>query len=191
MIEPSEIVGGDTPVYERVIGAGFLIVVEARAGAGSAQIGRCNTSFNEFDPGERPDIQIISDRDLGAGDPAVCDGTLARQTLGGACGPHTPSVMADGGVPAMSSFDPSSQAVANALNDFGCRMAFFTAEAPCTETDFGNPRYASTESQGQFCSESTISFEMRFPSGDTTLTARWRDSFGVLGPEAKMVVRVP
>ncbi len=182
-------------IYERPFGAGFLVVVEARAGLGGAALGRCNTSYNANDPGARPDIQILASRDLGAGDPAVCDAPLpARQTLGASCGEAPPAVESDGGIPAIEppNYDLASQAVADAINDFGCRMAYNSVDSPCTLSSFGNPRYASPQSQGQFCTEGVLSAgDVIFPSGDTVLTARWRDSANVLGPPRQIIVRIP
>jgi len=181
------------PIYERSAGAGFLIVVEAKAGAGGGSLGRCNTSYNAFDPGARPDIQILASRKIGAGDPAVCDAVLPARPTGTGCGASAPFVEgAAGGIPAIEppTFDPASQAVADALNDFGCRMSFNTTDSPCTLSAFGNPRVVATDSQGQFCSESVWDVADLFPKGDTVLTARWRGTGGVLGPPKQILVRV-
>lgn len=191
--EASAFTGDGIPIYvpRNGLGAGFHIVVEARAGMNGAPLGRCNTSYNPNDPGARPDIQILVDRDLGNGSPAVCDGPLAPQTLG--CGAGPEELVPRGGIPAVepATFDPASQAVADALNDFGCRMSFFNVDTPCTLSPFNNPRVVSLQSQGQFCTENSWDLFAQFPKGDTQLTARWRDFAGVLGPPAQIIIRVP
>src|SRR5690606_27955947 len=137
-----------------------------------------NTFYNPANPSARPDIQILASRNLGAGSPAVCDGPLAGQS--GGCGSHPEQLEPFGGIPAIHppNFDPQSQQVADALNDFGCRMIFQTTDIPCTETAAGNPRVVSLQSEGQFCSERTWDGAEPFPKGDTLLTARWRDFAG-------------
>jgi hypothetical protein len=178
-------------------GAGFLVVVEARPGLGGATLGRCNMGYNEFDPGTRPHIQVLASQALGAGSPLVCDAPREATQTGTGCGGAPPSFppldFSEGGIPAIDPpvFDPASQTVADALNDFGCRMTFNTVDSPCTVTASGNPRVVATDSQGQFCSESAWSLFDRFHSGDTMLTARWRDNAGTLGPPKQIIVRVP
>ncbi len=199
LIQPIETTAEGIDVYQHpaFTGAGFLIVVEARPGLGGSPLGRCNTSYNAFNPGARPDIRILANADLGAGDPAVCDAVEQARPTGTGCGASPPSVppldFTQGGIPGFDppTYDPESQAVADALNDFGCRMTYNTVDSPCTISASGNPRVVSTNSQGQFCSESVWSPYDRFRSGDTLLTARWRDSSGTLGPPKQIIVRVP
>lgn len=179
------------PIFMPSVGAGFFVVVEARSGSGGSPLGRCNTSYDPTNPNVRPDIQILSNRPIGAGNPDVCDGALAPQPAG--CGSSPGELRPFGGIPAVDppEFADPSQAVADALNDFGCRMTFNTSDGPCTLTSGGNQRFVSTQSQGQYCSNGAWPGAEPFPKGDTVLTVRWRDAAGVLGPARQMVVRVP
>lgn len=180
------------PIYERPAPFGFLIVAEGRSGASGGVLGQCNSSYDPFSPAVRPSIQILSNRNLGNGNPAVCDGPIVFPT-GFGCGERPPVIVPMGGIPGFDppDFDPASQAVADALNDFGCRMTYLGPSEPCTKSDFGNPRYVDTRSTDQFCSGGTISADMRFPPGDTMLVARWLDSRGNLGAPARMIIRIP
>lgn len=192
VVQPSGTNEDGIPIYERPSGAGFLIVVEAKPGANGGILGRCNMSYDPFNPGVRPDLQVLANRAIGAGDPAVCDGELARQT-GTGCGGSPPQLERFGGIPAVDppTFDLTSQTVADALNDFGCRMTFNGSDAPCTLSAAGNPRFAANDSVGQFCSESVVAGAEAFHQGDTLLTARWRDAGGSLGPAKQIIVRIP
>lgn len=152
--------------------------------------------YDAAESATRPDLQILVSRDLGAGAAAVCDAPVKARHSGVGCGASPPSVppltFTDGGIPGIdpASFDSGSQPVADALHDFGCRMSYFEIDAPCTLNDLGNPSFAAHDSEGQFCSASVWSLFDRFPSGDTRVTARWRDDAGVLGPPVSMIVRV-
>lgn len=187
VLEPSSFTPEGDPVYNRVESAvggafGFLIVAEARAGANSSPPGNTLLNSNPIDPGARPDLQIQADRALGNGSAEVCDKVMT--------GPDSPP---GGGVPGIDpeSFDPSSQMVADALNDFACRFKYEGASSnSCALSAAGNPRFVSTQSTDQFCSDPVVDFAYRFPVGDTTLTVRWRDLSGVLGPPARFVIRV-
>lgn len=179
------------PIYMPSVGAGFFLVVEARSGSSGSPLGRCASVYDPTNPNARPDLQILSNRPIGAGNPAVCDGALAPQPL--VCGPGPEEIRPFGGIPAVDppEFADPSQAVADALNDFGCRMTFNTSDGPCTLTSGGNQRFVSTQSQGQYCSNGAWPGAEPFPKGDTVLTVRWRDAAGVFGPARQMVVRVP
>lgn len=165
------------PIFQRVTGAGFLIVVESRAGASGFPPGTRSLALN---PADRPDIQIQVDRNIGNGSPAVCDTSTAD--------PNDPP----GGVPGIAppSFNPGSQMITDALNDFGCRLSFNNALSPCTETASGLS-FVSSRSTAQFCSTAVVDFGFeRFPDGDTLMTVRWRDQGGNLSPERRLIVRV-
>jgi hypothetical protein len=167
------------PVYVRSIGAAFFIVVEVKPGPGGAP-GRKVFNSNPDDPTARPDLQILSNRDLGNGSVAVCDnGPLPDAPLGGVPGIDPPD------------FDPTSQVVADALNDFGCRFDVHTPDSPCTNNDAGNPAFVSPDTTVQYCSLAVIGAEMHFPKGDTLLTVQVRDAGGHIGLPASFVVRVP
>lgn len=170
------------PVYLRQVGAGFFIVVEVRPGdaPGSQPPGTKVFNSDSADPGARPDIQILSNRSLGNGSAAVCDtGPLPDAPLGG--------------VPGVDpiDFDPTSQPVADALNDFGCRFDVHTSDNPCTNNDAGNPAFLGVGTTLQYCTATVIGAELDFPSGDTVLTVQARDTGGHLGFPATLVVRVP
>src|SRR5262249_38491699 len=106
------------PIYALDYGAGFFIVIEAKPGTSGRNPGVTTSDSDPNDPGARPDLQIMPNRDLGNGSPQVCD-----------AGPAPPI----GGVPGIDppTFDITSQKVADVLNDFACRFADQTL-APCT-----------------------------------------------------------
>lgn len=165
------------PVYRQPagLGAGFFLVVESRPGTSGGAPG--TLAFSGQD-GVRPDIQILANRDLGSGSgrgsTAICD--IAPPTVGGVPGFDPPD------------FGPS-QAVTDALNDFGCRFAN-NSLSPCILGDDDNERFANPQSTTQFCTEGTVSRAMEFPRGDTLLVVQWRDGFGNIGNPARMIVRV-
>jgi hypothetical protein len=168
------------PIYQRVVGSGFLIIVEGRRGSGNGQLGTNVLNSNPEDPGARPDIQIQSKRSLGNASAAICDR-----------GP--PPDAAVGGVPGI---DPPSfaftQVISNTLNDFGCRFDFhITATDACTKDELGNFAFVSSLTQTQFCSVPAVGVEMLFPSGDTLLTVQLRDLGGTTGNVRQIVVRAP
>jgi len=160
------------------LGSGFSLVVEAAPGSSGQAPGSIEFTST---PGVRPDFQILSNRDLGFGDgegsAEVCDnGPLPELPLGGVPGFDPPN------------FDPLSEEVTDALNDFGCRFANSTDD-PCILDDGDNPIFASTGSI-QFCTGSTISRGLEFPNGDTLLVVQWRDTAGNIGTLARIIVRV-
>lgn len=180
------------PVFERPFGAGFFVVIEGRSGTSGLPLGQCNSSYDPFSPTVRPNVQILTSRNLGAGDPTVCDGPVSSPT-GSGCGDRPPFVEPLGGIPAIDppTFDMTSIAVADALNDFGCRMSYQPSADACTKSSFGNFRYVDPTSTGQFCSAGVVGVEMLFPSGDTILTARLTDTAGNASATRRIVVRVP
>ena len=115
---------------------------------------------------------------MGDGSPAVCDK-----------GPG-PSL---GGVPSIdpTDFDPNSQSIADALNDFACRFVPHTRiDEACTRDELGNDTFVSNETSVQFCFEPAVGAEVAFPVGDTMLTALVRDEGRGLGDPVQIVVRV-
>lgn len=193
-MQPTETTEDGLLVFRRPVGAGFLVVVEARSGNSGGVLGQCNSSYDEFSPALIPDIQILANRALGQGNPAVCDGPATPPT-GFNCGDRPPNLTPFGGIPAIDppDFDAGTRAVADALNDFGCRMQF-TGSSPeaCTKSTSGNNRFVNTRSTGQFCSAGTVSAgDMLFHRGDTILTARWRDQNGNVSDPVRIVVRIP
>ena len=156
------------PIFQPAAGtgAGFYIVIEAGKGPSDVQ-----PSTDRLFPAEgRPDLEIQADRDLGNGTELVCD------TPNGIPGIAPPS-FAD---------DPFIDA---ALLDFSCRFEFHSRLQPCqtSSSDF----ISRSAADAQLCTRNTIQPAAAFPSGDTRLTARWRDDEGNVGNVASIVVRVP
>ena len=164
------------PIYERPFGFGFSLVVEARHGTDNRQV--AGTTFID---GGVPDLQVQATRPLGDGSPAVCDG--AAPTFGG--------------VPAI---DPprldDPDAIADPLNDFGCRFIDGQGNTVGRICQLGCVRFESGDygcqmgdnTEIQFCAP--VSMPLTFPSGDTLVTARVRDQAGNLGAPAQLLVRV-
>ena len=170
------------PVYDRPVGAGFFIVVEAMPGSSGQPLGLSTFNSDPQNPTPRPDLQIESNKDLGNGSPAICDaaGPGATQTPGGVPAIPTPS------------FDPQSQQVSDALNDLGCRFNFRSQPDACTKDPITEtPGFVSSDSTSQFCTAGALGHELELPSGDTVLTVRWRDQNGNLGNPASLVIHVP
>ena len=167
---PVEIRSDGVATFQRTGASGFQIVVEADPGADGLAVGTAVFESNSNDPTTRPDLQIEASRPLGDGHPDVC---------------------AEGGIPG---FDPPDfsliQAVANALNDFGCAFTVNTNPAKaCTTDAFGSPTFVSSASRVvQFCL--LIPAGKSFPPGDTTLTVQVRDVGTNVGPAKQMVVRI-
>jgi hypothetical protein len=168
---------GEVPIYERPLGSGFNLVVEAGFGPGGGTVG--DATVNE---GDLPDLQIQAMRQLGDGDPRVCDAA-----------PPNP-----GGIPAIDPprFDDSTF-VATTLNDFGCRFLdgrgapggrSCNEENGCIAFTSGESGCVSQETRRQFCA--TVDSAMAFPLGDTLVTVRVRDQDGELGDAAQLIVRV-
>ena len=166
------------PIYPRLIGTAFSIVVEGRPGDSGFAVGG-----SAYQPGSVsfPDLQIEVSRALGDGSPAVCDTT----------GPMA------GGVPPI---DPPSfaavQTAIDAVNDLACRFVDGSGQpAPrrrpedsCVMFSSGESAFVDPNTTAQFCG--FVTKVMEFPSGDTLVTARLRDEGGNSGPIAQLIVRV-
>lgn len=159
------------PIYARLSGSGFYLVVEA-----DGRVGAASTTFNEG--GGPPDLEIQVTRDLGNGSAAVCD--IEPPNIGGVPGIDPPQLE-----------NPS----AAALNDFGCR--FIDGQGiprgrncgeACIRYDDGEFHCRDENTRAQFCS--LISTEIAFPDGDTLVTVRVRDGVGLIGPPAQLIIRV-
>ncbi len=178
VIEPSGTTDDGLPIYERPVGFLFSIVVEGRPFSFVRGAGRSTFRFSPGDPSARPDMEMLLSNPIGNGSAEVCDNML-------------PII---GGVPSIANFE-QTQEVANALNDLGCRfvdgsgqtIARSSSEA-CTSSSDGGFRFVDSTSLVQFCG--LIAEAFSFPVGDTTVTVRLRDQFGVPGPESAMVIRV-
>lgn len=165
------------PIYERTFGFGFSLVVEAERGTSGSGVGESTLA-----EGGVPDLQIQTTRALGDGSPAVCDD-------------HAPTI---GGVPAVDPprlEDPA--AIADPLNDFGCRFIDGTGQSGSRTCSLGCVRFESGEygcqsgdgvEKRQFCGP--VPMTLAFPDGDTLVTVRVRDKAGNLGAPARVIVRV-
>ncbi|MFN8640860.1 MAG: hypothetical protein U0802_04070 [Candidatus Binatia bacterium] len=165
------------PIYERPFGFGFGLVVEARPGSAKTPVAK-----SAFTEGGTPDLQAQVTRPLGDGSPAVCDGGAPTY----------------GGVPAVDPPRPEEpDAIADALNDLGCRFIDGTGQPVGRVCSTGCVRFDSGEfgcqsgddAELQFCAP--VSMSLAFPSGDTLVTVRVRDRGGNLGRPSQLIVRVP
>jgi hypothetical protein len=165
------------PVYERDTGAGFFLIVEAKAGKSGRPPGNSTSNGDDQNP---PDLQIEATNNLGNGSSLICDvGPAPDQPLGGVPGINPPS------------FDFSSRQVVAALNDFGCRFDIHNDQFPCTNNDSGNPAFVKSDSALQYCTMSVLGNELHFPRGDTLVTVQVRDTGGNIGFPQRLVIRVP
>jgi hypothetical protein len=166
------------PIYERPFGSGFSIVAEGKPGPSRKAVGMRSYHWDPDDPSARPDIEIIVSRPLGNGSLAVCD--------------NIPPFV--GGVPAATGFE-MTQAIADALNDLGCRFvdgagnpSGRSAAEACTRFPDGEFRFAGQGTTVQFCAPVVEFFS--FPPGDTLITVRLRDITGASSPPSQLIVRV-
>ncbi len=168
------------PVY--MTGAsGISVVIEARPGPSRFPVAGSAYDYNPNDPTVLPDLQVLLSRPLGNGSPEVCDKTLPNQ----------------GGVPATPSLDYNDgQTVANAINDFGCRVDDGTgspqgrmADNACTQDPQSEDFFfVNSTTTLQFCTP--IARNWAFPPGSTVVEARVQDTQGNLGAAREMVVQV-
>lgn len=182
---PDAVTEDGVPVYERPVPSGFIIFIEGRKGTSGAAVGRCGVldPVNQrlyacLNPGcdDRPDVQVVSDRPLGDGSAAVCD--RSGDEIGGVPGFSPPS-FAD------------TPAITDALNDLACRFDDHPSfNESCTLDDLGRFSFVDSRTERQFCIPA-IGTELEFPSGDTRLTARLRDTACNIGNEVSIVIRVP
>lgn len=181
LVEPTGLDDQGRPIFDRPVGSGFVIVVEATAGTGRVRPGDSSFDFGgDEDPTRLPDLQIESNRDLGDGSLAVCDNSDDHF----------------GGVPGI---DPdrseTTAADAAAVNDLSCRFVDgqgvtlarneMNACILFPDAEYG---FAAASTTVQFCA--TIASKMHFPSGETILTARVRDIGGTVGPRRQIIIRV-
>ncbi|MBI3782185.1 MAG: hypothetical protein HY270_02170 [Deltaproteobacteria bacterium] len=173
-VEPVSNEGG-IPTYMSAAGSGFIIVIEAKPGSGGGEVARRVFAYQAGDPKVRPDLEIISSRDLGNGSPKVCD--RMRPDIGG--------------IPAVNPtrFD-ETQKISDAINDFSCRFETFNeSQSSCTSTKTGDFSFVKQDTTQQFCM--MVAHAWSFTEGDTILTVRVRDMNGNPGPAKKMRVRHP
>jgi hypothetical protein len=180
IIEPSGYDAEDRPIYVRANPSGFIIVIDAKPGTNGAAVGHSAFNHDPNDPTVQPDMQIQASRPLGNGSSAVCDDMAPTA----------------GGVPAVGpvSFD-ETQPISDALNDFGCRFNDGTGsplgrgpDSACVQFPDGEFRFVDPSATIEFCG--FISVPLRFPDGDTIVTARVRDVSGMFGPPRQIIIRV-
>ena len=180
VVQPIGVSNDGVPIFERFFGSGFSIVVEGRRGGSLAPIGRSTFDSNPSDPTVLPDFQALTSRPLGDGSGQVCDDIFPD--LGGV--PETnPPVFA------------TTQAVANAINDFTCRFKDglglrrgrdnFDA---CTRSGDGVYAFMHPMTTTQFCG--LINDPLAFPAGDTRITARIRDEDGNISAAQQIILRI-
>lgn len=154
---------------------GFMVVVEARPGLSGSQVG---FSVPQPIPGQpnRPHLQLLSNRPLGNGSPAVCD--TDSQTGGGVPGFN------------QADFGPG-QDVTNALIDLACRYSPFLPSSPCTLNQNGNQSVLTPgglpSGSRQFCN--IVSPLIGLPLGDTEVTVQVVDTSNNIGPRQRIIVR--
>ncbi len=166
------------PVYSRLIGSAFSLVIEAAPGSRGRPVGESAFASN----GVLPDLQMLLSRDIGDGAAEVCDVDDDNQVFGGV--PGVESLDFDGG-----------PTVIAAINDLGCRVNDGTGAAlgrtnqsPCTRDDFGNFSFVDRRSTIQFCLPIAKAWE--FQGGDTIAAARVRGVDGGLSAVEEMLIRI-
>lgn len=173
---PDDVDAVGRPVYTDDQGFNIILVVEGHSGSNGSGVGLATL-------GEPlPDLQMLVSRDLGDGDPTVCDVGPPRS----------------GGVAASPDLMFSNEGdVIDAMNDLGCRFddglgnpagRSIGIEA-CTRSmrDFGFG-FVDPTTKVQFCAEVTRSWQ--FQPGDTVVAARLNDLLGNAGARREIVVRV-
>jgi len=166
--------GQGRAIFQRPMGADFIIFIEGRPGVSRLPISTNVFGSHAGTPMGQPDLQIETSSNLGDGSSVVCDNSFPTA----------------GGVPAITPADFSpTQTISDALNDFGCRFKVFSStDFACTQDSAANFVFANSSSTAQFCV--LVSEALTFPAGDTVLTARIRDTAGNAGPPSEIVVRV-
>jgi hypothetical protein len=178
LLSPTDTTPQGVPIYPRLVGTAFSLVVEGMPGSSGLAVGG---SAYQSDASSLPDLQVEVSRALGNGSPAVCDSTGATA----------------GGVPAIDppNFD-ALQSVVDAVNDLACRFVDGTGKPGARRSALDSCVMFATGESGFVASNTTIQFcgfvtgVMEFPPGDTLVTVRLRDEGGNPGPAAQLIVRV-
>lgn len=196
-VDPSGSTPDGLPIYTRPVAAMFNMVIEGMPGAsrlpvGVVQGGAAVASTYQSDLTNFPDLQVEVSQKLGNGSLIVCDNA----------GPNA------GGVPATNppNFD-LTQTNIKAVNDLGCRFVdgsnnpqgrssadSCVKRLPSEEYEFVCDGLNTACPSGKVTS--TVQFcgfmgkALEFQTGDTTVTARLRDSGGNAGPLAQIVIRI-
>lgn len=168
------------PIYQRLFGFGFRLVVEATRGSSQLALGS-----DAFSDDGAPSLQVQATRALGNGSTAVCD--TEPPLVGGVPGIDPPR------------FDDSTEVV-DALNDLGCRFldgagnpVSRSCATSCVKDDNGDYACVDLATEAQFCV--LVDTLLEFPPGDTLVTVRVRDRGRNgepmnLGAPQQLIVRV-
>jgi hypothetical protein len=174
-VEPESVDRKGIPTYLSSGGSGFTLVVESKPGLSGFAPARRLSAYEAGNPKSRPDLEIESNRDMGDGSPAVCD--QMRPNIGGIPGIHPPSFA-------------ETQRISDAINDLACRFeTHVQPDDACTVDQSGDFAFMSKESTTQFCM--LVARAWGFPTGDTLLSVRVRDTQGNPGPVKQMRLRRP
>lgn len=187
LVPSSGITPDGVPIFERE-SHGFYLVVEGRPGGTNVPVGTSTYDWSPTDPTVLPALLIEASRPLGDGSPAVCDDASP----------------VFGGVPAVNPPDFSTtQAVADAVNDFACRFrdggggtagrgprdsCIFFDDTASYHFVFPPDPGVKHPSTIQFCG--LIDTPSAFPVGDTLVTVRIRDQDGDISAPASLIIRV-
>lgn len=178
-VTPFDVDEAGREIYRSLSGTGIWIIVEAATGPNGLVPGSLVFASAPIDPTDRPDIQVIVSRDLGDGNPVVCDTSDGHF----------------GGVPAAVPFTFSEdQRITDVINEMSCRIdggSRTRSGDACTQDPSGQGfgfAFVNAGTQIQFCVSPSAAW--RFPVGETVVAARVRDRFGEPGEVREMVVRV-
>ena len=164
------------PIYNQPFGSGGSLVIEARAGESHRSPGDSAVPNGDQDP----DLQVIFSRNLGDGDPRICDVTAPF-----------------GGVPATIPFAfNDAQPTRDHVDDMGCRfingqgvpIGRTSSSEACTPDSQGDFNFVDSGSGIQFCAQIALAWE--FQEGDTTVDARIKDTRGTFGATREIVIRI-
>ncbi len=166
VVQPVSVDKQGIATYKTLAGSGFILVVEAKPGESGLDPGRSVFNYVKDDPGQQPDLQIESDRNLGNGSPAVCDRRMPN--VGGIPGIPRPNFA-------------KTQHVSDALNDFGCRFEIFVESgSACTKAKNEEYAFVTPATTTQYCM--IVAHAWAFPEGNTLLSVRVLDGDGNPGP---------
>ena len=175
-------------IFERGQGR-FILVVEAKRGSSNRNPGSCIGPDSGppcpvpagappgFDPA-RPDVHGMFDRNLGDGNPEVCD---------------TGTPPEGGGIPGFPVerfFGPEPDITA-AEQDLSCKFenkGVTSSGDACTRNVNGLPSFQGVGTVRQYCFQ--VPTASQFPPGDTVVAVQVRDDRGNLGPRKEIVIRV-
>jgi hypothetical protein len=175
-VQPKSVDKKGIPTYISAVGSGFMLVVEAKAGASGFDPAHRVFAYVADDPKSRPDLEIEANRNMGDGSKAVCD--RMRPNIGGIPGINPPTFA-------------ETQRVSDAINDLACRFEIFVqSDSSCTLAKNGEYSFINQDSTTQFCM--IVARAWAFPPGETLLSVRVRDTEGNPGPVKQMrILRSP